>query len=242
MTSSSSSSAHPLHQEAPRLVDDGADGGRFVEGGDDEADRLAAAVLELDEAVQVGELDVPEVGLGEPAVDAHGDGARGGRRALGGLQRLRLTGARLERGRAQRLPRLDHDDRRPGLLGDRLGQGAEEAARRRAAGLHALCRPGRAHDQDLGRLGLAEDGLGDAAAVDQARAWRRGRDGARRPPARAPCARGRRRPGRAARRGAPPPRPRRSGPGHRRSAWPARRGGRRGQARGRASRRRCRAA
>ena len=111
-----------------------------------------------------------EVRLGEPAIHPgrHALGDR--RRPLGGLERLGLRGAALEDGAARRLLRLDHDDGGPGLLRHGLGQGAEEAALRRQCQRSRRPRQGRgAHDQQLGRLGLAQDRRGDAGALDEQR-------------------------------------------------------------------------
>ena len=122
---------HPAHHLADRPPDDRADRLLLVERRQDEADRQALLLLELDEPAQVGELGVVEVRLAEPALDPGGDGARllGG--AVGGGERLGPRRELLERLAADRLAGLDDDDGRLGPGRDRLGQRAEQVGRRR---------------------------------------------------------------------------------------------------------------
>ncbi len=117
-----------LHQLAPGAVDDRPDRRRLVERRQNGADRQALLLLELQQPAEVAELGVMEVRLGEPAVDAGRDAASEVCRSVGRFERLGLLGAALEGLAVDLLARLDHDDRRPGVLGDGLGQHAEQRA------------------------------------------------------------------------------------------------------------------
>ena len=141
---------HLLHQLAPRGTHDRADRRRLVERRQDRADRDALLLLERHEHAQVAELAVVEVRLGEPAIDAGGRAAALLGRAVGRLERLGLLGALIEGRAGDRLACLDHDDRRLGMLGDGLGQDAEE----RAVGVGHVGRRHRrgAHDHQLRRI------------------------------------------------------------------------------------------
>ena len=110
MTRISSSSGTRPDQLAHRAPDDRPDRLLLVERRQDEADREALLLLELDEPAQVGELGVVEVRLGEPALDPgrHGRGPprpRGPRRR--GSRRASASCSNV--GAADRLARLDHD-------------------------------------------------------------------------------------------------------------------------------------
>ena len=126
---------HPTHHLAHRPPDDRPDRLLLVERRQDERDRQALLLLELDEAAEVGELGVVEVRLAEPALDPGRDGARllGG--AVGGGEGLGPRGELLERLAADRLAGLDDDDGRSRPRRDRLGQRAEQ--------VRLAVRPGR---------------------------------------------------------------------------------------------------
>ena len=66
---------HAPDHLAHRAPDDRADGLLLVERREDQRDRDALLLLELDEATQVAELGVVEVRFTEPALDARRDGA-----------------------------------------------------------------------------------------------------------------------------------------------------------------------
>ena len=84
---------HLLHQLASGGTNDGPDGRRLIQRGQDGADGDALLLLESDQAAKIAELRVVVVGLGEPAVDAGRDAAALLGRAIGGLERLGLLGA-----------------------------------------------------------------------------------------------------------------------------------------------------
>ena len=132
---------HATDHLAHRPPDDRPDRLLLVERRQDERDRQALLLLELDEAAEVGELGVVEVRLAEPALDAggHGAGFLGG--AVGGGEGLGPRRQLLERLAADRLARLDDDDGRPRAGGDRLGQGAEQVRLAVGAGRLRPTRP-----------------------------------------------------------------------------------------------------
>ena len=101
-----------------------------------------------------------EVRLGEPAVHLGRDRARllGG--AVRGGQRLRALGELLEHLAADRLARLDDDDRGLRALGDRLGEGPKQR-RARVAG------QAEAYHDEVRVLGLAEDRRPDVGRLAQ---------------------------------------------------------------------------
>ena len=147
----------PAHHLAHRPADDRADRLLLVERRQDERDRQALLLLELDEAAEIGELGVVEVRLAEPALDPGRDGARllGG--PVGGGERLGPRGELLERLAADHLAGLDDDDGRLRPGRDRLRQGTEQVGL--AVGAGRLGR--RAHDDEVGLLGLAQDRVAD---------------------------------------------------------------------------------
>ena len=124
-----------LHQLAARRAHDGPDGLRLVEGGQDGRDGQPLLLLELDQALEVGELRVMEARLGEPAPDPGGHAAAGGRGALGGLEGLGLCGTLLEHGARGRLAGPDHDD------GRSAPAGRPSRAAPRTAAVRLRCRP-----------------------------------------------------------------------------------------------------
>ena len=129
--------------------------------GQDEADREALLLFQLDEPAEVGELAVVEVRFPEPALDAGGDGAGllGG--AVGGGERLGPGGQLLERLAPDGLARLDDDDGRARAGGDGLGHRPEEVGGDVARGR----RRGSAHDHEVGPIGLAEDRVADIGGL-----------------------------------------------------------------------------
>ena len=151
----------PAHQLADRAADDRPDRLLLVERRQDERDRQALLLLELDEAAEVGELGVVEVRLAEPALDPgrHGAGFLGG--AIGGGECLGPRGELLERLAADRLARLDDDDRRLRPGGDRLRQRPEQVGV--AVGAARLGRG--AHDDEVRPLGLAQDRVADVGRL-----------------------------------------------------------------------------
>ena len=122
-------------------------------------------LLERDQAAQVAELGVVEVGLAEPALDPDRDrpALLGG--AIGGGERLGARGQLLERRALDPFAGLDHDDRWLRAGRDRLGQRPEQVAL--AAGAAGLGRG--AHDHEVGLLGLAQDGVPDVRRLAQDR-------------------------------------------------------------------------
>ena len=146
--------------------DDRADRLLLVERRQDEADRQALLLLELDEAPQVGELGVVEVRLAEPALDAGRDGAGllGG--AVGGGERLGPRGELLERLPADGLAGLDDDDRR---LAPAAAIASGSAPKRYASPSAAGRLGRRAHDDEVGLLGLAQDRVADVGASRRTR-------------------------------------------------------------------------
>ncbi len=135
----------------------------LVERRQDQRDRDALLLLELDEAPEVGELGVVEVRFAEPALDARWDGTRllGG--TVGGDERLRLRCQRVERRSADLLARLDDHDRRLGTGGDGLGQRPEQVRVHPVGAGHRR----RAHHDEVGLLGLAQDGVAHVRRLAQ---------------------------------------------------------------------------
>jgi hypothetical protein len=118
-------------------------------------------LLELDEAAEIGELGVMEVGLAEPALDAGGHGARFLGGTVGGGECLGVSGECLEGLAADGVAGLDDDDRRLGPGSDRLRQCAEKVRFAvRAGGLGR-----RAHDDEVCLLGFAEDRVADVGRL-----------------------------------------------------------------------------
>ena len=152
---------HPADHLADRPPDDRADRLLLVERRQDEADREALLLLELDEPAQVRELAVVEVRFAEPALDAgrHGPGLLG--RPVGGGEGLGPRRQLLERLAADGLARLDDDDGRARARGDRLGHRPEQVRRDVARGRRGR----RAHDHEIGPVGLAEDRVPDVGRL-----------------------------------------------------------------------------
>ena len=147
---------------ADRPPDDRPDRLLLVERRQDEADRQALLLLELDEPAQVGELGVVEVRFAEPAVDPGRDGPRllGG--PVGGREGLGPRGQLLERLAADRLARLDDDDRRL-----RRGSRPPRASRRTSGSTPSRRgrRGGGAHDDEVRPLRLAQDRVADVRGL-----------------------------------------------------------------------------
>ena len=145
----------PAHDRADRLL--------LVERRQDQRDRDALLLLELDEPPEVGELGVVEVRFAEPALDAGGDGARllGG--TVGGDERLRLRcqlsnvappiSSRVLTTTTEGLARAR----------DRLGQRPEQVRVHAVAAGHRR----RAHHDEVRLLGLAQDGVADVRRLAQ---------------------------------------------------------------------------
>ena len=165
MTRTSSRSGHAPDHLAHRLAHDGPDGLLLVEGGQDQRDRDALLLLELDQPAQVAELAVVEVRFAEPALDPgrDGPGFLGG--TVGGGKRLGSRGQRVEGRAPDGLAGLDHDHTRLGPGRDGLGQRPEQV---RIGGV-GTGHGGRAHDHEIGLLGLAQDGVADVGGLAQDR-------------------------------------------------------------------------
>ena len=127
---SSSSGTRPTISRMAR-ADDRPDRLLLVERRQDQRDRDALLLLELDEAPQVGELGVVEVRFAEPALDAGRDGARFLGGTVGRGEALGLRRELVEGRAADRLARLDDHDGRLGAGGDGLGQRPEQVRVRR---------------------------------------------------------------------------------------------------------------
>ena len=152
------------HHLADRPADDRTDRLLLVERRQDEADRDALGLLEIGQATQVGELGVMEVRLAEPALDPGRDraGLLGG--SVGGGQRLGLLA------RAARTCRRPIDSRvlTTTTVGFARVAMASGIAPNSEASPPARGRR-RAHDHEIGSLGLAQDRVADVARLAQQR-------------------------------------------------------------------------
>ena len=156
---------HAPDHLAHRPADDRPDRLLLVERRQDQADGQVLLLLERDEASEVGELGMVEVRLAEPALDADRDGPRllGG--AVRGGQGLRPRGQLVEGVAGDGLARPDHDDRRLRARGDGFREGAEQVA----LPVRPARRGRRAHDDEVGLLGLAQDRVADVGRLAQER-------------------------------------------------------------------------
>ena len=154
---------HAADHLAHRPADDRPDRLLLVERRQDQADREVLLLLERDEPPEVGELGVVEVRLAEPALDPDRDGPCLLGRTVGGGERLGPRGQLVEGVAGDGLARPDDDDRRLRARGHGLGEGAEQVA----LPVRSARRGRRAHDDEVGLLGLAQDRVADVGRLAQ---------------------------------------------------------------------------
>ena len=161
MTRISSIERDAAHHLAHRAPDDRPDRLLLVERRQDQRDRHALLLLELDQAAEVGELGVVEVRFGEPALDPGGDGAGllGG--AIGGRERLGLRGAAARTSPGRSVSRV-FTTMTVGFARLAIASGSAPNSVGRRRRRRRLGR--RAHHDEVGALGLAQDRVADVRA------------------------------------------------------------------------------